>query len=232
MIDSNNNGGAKLPAWVNKFPMLMNADDEAWMEAARRGKEVTLPANFEVFHDGDPCQNYILVLDGMTKVFKSFENGRELLLYRLQAGETCSLTTSVLLAGGNYTADALTEVETRAVLIPIQVFHEAFDKSKTFRDFVCATFGGRIRDFILLLESIATRNVDVRLGRWLLENRSEQNNVEASHKTLAFEVGTAREVVSRHLKDFETRGWVNLARKNIELTNIDELREFVDGMRV
>jgi len=73
--------------------------------------------------------------------------------------------------------------------------------------------------------------VDVRLARYLLENRSQQNAVEASHKVLAFELGTAREVVSRHLKDFEANGWVNLSRKSIELVNPDEMSELVAGLR-
>ena len=84
----------------------------------------------------------------------------------------------------------------------------------------------------MLLESIATRNVDVRLARYLLENKSDENFVEASHKVLAFELGTAREVVSRHLKDFEANGWVKLSRKNIELLNMDEMYQLVEGLRV
>jgi len=231
MNQVNENTAPHMPAWVSKFPLLKDVRDPVWVQTATRAKEVVLPAKYEVFHDGDPCENYIFVIDGATKVYKSFENGREMLLYRLQAGETCSLTTSVLLAGGNYTADAMTECETRAVIIPIHIFHETFDKSKGFRDFVCTTFGGRIRDFIMLLESIATRNVDVRLARYLLENKSEDDSVEASHKVLAFELGTAREVVSRHLKDFESNGWVKLSRKNVELINLEEMYQLVEGLR-
>jgi len=231
MNQMNPNTELQLPEWVNTFPLLKDVKDSAWMQTAHQAKEVVLPAKYEVFHDGDPCENYIFVVDGATRVYKSFENGREMLLYRLQAGETCSLTTSILLAGGKYTANAMTEAETHAVIIPINNFHDTFDRSKGFRDFVCSTFGGRIRDFILLLESIATRNVDVRLARYLLENKSEDGSVEASHKVLAFELGTAREVVSRHLKDFETNGWVNLSRKSIELVNIDEMSQLVAGLR-
>lgn len=221
---------SQLPQWVNHFPMLSDLDDPVWTKTASRAKEVVLPAGYEVFRDGDACENYIMVLEGITRVYKAFENGREMLLYRVNQGETCSLTTSILLAGGKYTASAMTEVECRAVIIPIHEFHDTFDKSKGFRDFVCATFGGRIRDFILLLESIATRNVDVRLARWMIENKSEDNTVEVSHKTLAFELGTAREVVSRHLKDFEQKGWVMLSRKNIELINIDAMYQLVEGI--
>jgi CRP/FNR family transcriptional regulator len=231
MNEVSTNKNTQLPEWVSFFPALQAVDDPTWLQTASRAKEVTLPIGYEVFRDGDECQNYIMVLEGITRVYKSFENGREMLLYRVNQGETCSLTTSILLAGGKYTASAIAEEECRAVIIPIHVFHDTFDKSKGFRDFVCSTFGGRIRDFILLLESIATRNVDVRLARWLLENKSIDNQIEVSHKTLAFELGTAREVVSRHLKDFEQNGWVNLSRKNIDLVDMDAMYQLVEGLR-
>ena len=95
MNQMNTNVDAHLPEWVSNFPLLKDVRDEAWIKTATEAKEVTLPANYEVFHDGDPCENYIFVVDGATRVYKSFENGREMLLYRLQAGETCSLTTSI-----------------------------------------------------------------------------------------------------------------------------------------
>lgn len=230
MNQMSSNTEVHLPEWVSNFPLLIDVTDPAWIQTACNAKEVVLPANYDVFSEGDPCENYIFVVEGATRVYKLFESGREMLLYRLSAGETCSLTTSVLLAGGHYTADAMTEVETRVAIIPDNVFHQTFDKFKGFRDFVCSTFGGRIRDIIMLLESIATRNVDVRLARYLLENRSEENTIEASHRVLAFELGTAREVVSRHLKEFEANGWVSLSRKSIKLINTEKMRKLVSGL--
>jgi len=228
----NDNSGAQLPAWVEFFPALMEVEDDFWRQVANSAKEIVVPAGTTVFSDGEVCQNYIMVLEGITRVYKTFENGREMLLYRVNTGETCSLTTSILLAGGKYTASAITETECRAVIIPVQLFHEAFDQSKGFRDFVCSNFGGRIRDFILLLESIATRNVDVRMARWMLENKSDDNQIEVSHKALAFELGTVREVVSRHLKEFEDNGWVKLSRANIELLDLNSMHLLIEGLRV
>lgn len=220
-----------LPTWLKCFPTLCTETDPVWVEVVNRAKEVVLPAGQGVFREGDDCNQYIFVLAGATRVYKSFESGREMVLYRLQAGETCSLTTSVLLAGGKYPANAVTEKETRAVLIPVRDFHAAFDQSKLFRDYVCSTFGGHVRDLVMLLEAVSMRHVDVRLARWLLDNRKDSGTVEASHRELAFELGTAREVISRHLKDFESRGWVALQRRNIALKNIPEMRALVSGCR-
>ncbi|WP_455219827.1 Crp/Fnr family transcriptional regulator [Kaarinaea lacus] len=218
-----------LPAWLVAFPELRKVTDPVWQEVARRAKEVVVPAGETVFMEGDACKNYILVVNGATRVFKEFENGREMLLYRLQGGETCSLTTSMLLAGGVYPAKAVTEAETHAILIPVKDFDAAFDGSKGFRDFVCRVFGGRVRDLIMLLESITARNVDIRLARWLLDNSANDNFVETSHRELAFELGTAREVISRHLKEFEDRGWVKRSRKQIDILDQTALDNYIRG---
>ena len=214
------------PAWVQSFPGLRDIRDERWIEIADRAKELVVPANQQVFSEGDACGHYIFVLDGATRVYKSFESGREMVLYRLQGGQTCILTTSVLLAGEVYPADAMTDADTRAVLMPARDFHSAFDRSKGFRDYVTQAFGGRIRDLIMLLESVVTRQVDVRLARWLAANSSD-GQVIVSHRELAFELGTAREVISRLLKEFEKRGWVRLSRRAIEVLDADALRQFV-----
>ena len=221
----------KLPEWVKVFPELDHIDSPVWVEVATRAKKVELPAGTEVFREGSECRNYIFMLKGTVRVYKGFESGREMVLYRLYQGETCSLTTSLLLSGGEYSASALTEEDTLAVLVPANDFHRAFDASRVFRSYVCRVFSGRIRDMIMLLEAVTMRNVNIRLARWLLEHRSASNSVEASHRELAYELGTAREVISRHLRDFEKHGWVNLSRKSIELQDLTALQDLLTGSR-
>lgn len=221
----------QIPEWISHFPELKSIEDPEWIAAAASARLVDLPADYEIFREGDVCKNYIFVLDGATRVYKAFESGREMVLYRLIQGETCSLTTSVLLAGGHYPANAVTEMTTRAALMPEKDFHAVFNASRGFRDYVCRVFGGRIRDMIMLLEAVTMRNVNIRLARWLLENKSPENTVIASHRELAFELGTAREVISRHLRDFEKTSWVKLSRKNIELIDVKAMDDLVSGFR-
>lgn len=220
-----------MPNWVRHFPELNNLSDPVWIEAAARAREVVLPAGTEFVREGDACQNFVFVIDGAARVYKNFENGRELMLYRMQGGETCSLTTAVLLAGVRYPANAITEADTRAVLISATDFYHLFDASRAFRDYVCRVFGGRICDMIMLLEAVTMRNVNVRLARWMLDNCTNDNIVEVSHREMANELGTAREVISRHLRDFEKQGWVALSRKNIRLMDLDSLTGLVTGIR-
>lgn len=220
-----------LPAWLDTFPGLKAVDEQAWLEVAGRAQVVTHPAYTPVIIGGDRCRNFILVQSGAIRICKVFENGREMVLYHLHSGECCSLTASTLLTGGKYIANAITETETSIVLIPKNDFYAAFDKSTEFRRYVCAEMSGRFHEMLMLLETQGMRNVEGRLARWLLENRSESDCVKASHRELARELGTAREVISRHLKDFEKKGFVRLSRKYIELADVVALGARLDSQR-
>jgi CRP/FNR family transcriptional regulator len=219
-------GGEPRDALLRAFPPLRGVDDPAWREALERAKLVAIPSETRVFAEGEPCSQYVFVLSGSTQVYKLFENGKQMLLYRVTAGQTCSLTTSVLFSGGRYPADAATEVDTRAVVLPRRDFHRAFDLSKGFRDFVCGTFGGHVLELIMLIESIVTRQVDVRLAKWLLD---QHGPIQVSHRELAFELGTAREVVSRQLKEFASGGLVRLGRRSIAIEDQASLTRIAEG---
>jgi CRP/FNR family transcriptional regulator len=211
---------------LEAFPQLGQIQDTAWRDAIGRAKLVEIPAETHVFAEGESCSQYVFVLTGSTQVYKLFENGKQMLLYRVTAGQTCSLTTSVLFSGERYPADAETEVATRAAVLPKREFHQAFDLSKGFRDFVCGTFGGHVLELIMLIESIVTRQVDVRLAKWLLDQRGP---IQMSHRELAFELGTAREVVSRQLKEFASSGLVRLARRSIAIQDAESLVKIAEG---
>jgi len=100
----------------------------------------------------------------------------------------------------------------RAIALPSDLFYEALAISAEFRSFVFAAFGARLTELMALVEAIAFGRGDARLARCLLEAGRASNEVVTTHQHLAAELGTAREVVSRFLKEFERRGHVRLAR--------------------
>ena len=184
-----------------------------------KAQEVTLPPGTSVFHSGDACRSYLFVLGGSVRVAKIAENGREIVLYRVVRGETCLLTTSCLIARERYPAEGITETEVRAVALPDDSFYEALALSAEFRAFVFAAFGARLTDLMLLIEAISFGRGDARLARRLLESVTDSGEVVATHQELAAELGTAREVVSRFLKEFERRGYVRLARGRVVIAD-------------
>jgi CRP/FNR family transcriptional regulator len=92
-----------------------------------------------------------------------------------------------------------------------------------FRDFVLSTYAARVADLILVMEETAFQGVPRRLARVLLE-RADRGVVTATHHVLAAEIGTAREVVSRQVKEFERRGLVRAHRGTIELVDGQALK--------
>lgn len=216
--------------WSAVFPELVPAGHSAMDPGTGAlldsAAEVRLPARATVFHQGDQCSNYLLIIEGQVKVITRAENGREIVLYRLGPGDSCVLTTSCLFANSRYPAEGITETDVLALALPAGRFHEAVQQSDAFRRFVFASFTGHLGSLITLVEEVAFGRVDTRLARHLLDHADADGALHATHQELATELGTAREVVSRQLKDFEQRRLVRLQRGSITVLDRDRLSAF------
>ena len=127
--------------------------------------------------------------------------------------------------------NAIAEVGTLLVQLSATDFRAVFDHSRIFRDLVCSTLRKPVQDIILLIERMALRQVDTRLADWILQNDMPDSYVEISQRELAFELGTAREVVSRRLKAFERNGWIQVARKRIQVVDRESLHQIATASR-
>ena len=215
-----NNEWQRVFPQLGKLPAGRDNEIEKLLDAA---SEVTLPAKTTVFHQGDACSNYILVLEGSVRVMTRAENGREIVLYRLGAGDSCVLTTSCLFGNSHYPAEGITDNEVRALVIPASVFQRVLQSSPAFREFVFASFSEHLGSLITLVEEVAFGRLDMRLAKHLLEHADADNTLHITHQQLATELGTAREVVSRQLKDFEQQGWLTLQRGSLTLLDPDAM---------
>jgi len=183
-----------------------------------------VPGGTVLFRDGDVCQGYVFVLKGSVRVQKMDPEGREIVLYRVEDGQTCMLTTSCLLGGREYPAEGVAEEETElALLSPKRL--DALLVDASFRRFVLSMISERIADLMALIEDVAFGRMDVRLARRLLELDNGSGELHLTHQQLSTELGTAREVVSRLLKDFERRGLVGLKRGSVLLPANKGLKE-------
>lgn len=183
------------------------------LEGAAR--TMTVPAGTVLFQDGSECSSYVLVMEGSIRVQKVSEGGREIVLYRVESGQSCVLTTNCLIAHEDYAAEGIAETEVRALVLPAATFRQLLGKSEAFRDFVFAAYATRIADLLMLIEEVAFGRIDVRLAGWLRGHADGQGEIRATHQDIATELGTAREVISRQLKEFERRGWLALHRGRI-----------------
>ncbi len=185
--------------------------------------EMSAPAGMRVFGEGSPCQAFLIVRSGQIRVCKTGETGREIVLYRVGPGETCIVTTACLMTSTDYDADGVAESDIVAQALPLPGFMGLLAQSAGFRQFVFAAYGARIADLLLRIEEVAFGKIDQRLAAMLGERADAHGLLEMTHYDMAVELGTAREVVSRQLKEFERNGWVRLGRGQMQLTDAKAL---------
>lgn len=216
--------------WLLHFPLLAALPPAERDLLQASVQFVALPSGSVVFAPGAPAAGFVLVLEGTVRVQKVSASGRELVLYRVSGGESCILTTACLLSGQHYQAEAVAETPVvHVAVIPQAAFDQLMGGSADFRRFVFTDYSSRITDLLQVVEEVAFERVDRRLAQRLLDRADTAGCVHATHQHLAAELGSAREVVSRQLKEFQRRGWVRLARGRIELTARTPLADLAGG---
>ena len=205
--------------WIESFPVLESIEPELKPVLEETATEISLSVGHKLFQTGEGCDDYLMVLNGVMRVCLLSETGREIVLYRVRAGQTCFLTTSCLLTNEHYPAEGNVEEAVTAILIPAILFGQLMSNSPIFRNFVFTACGARISRLMRLVETVAFERIDIRLARLLLKSHDNMKPITITHRQIASELGTAREVVSRQLKLFEKKGWVALKRNEIVLKN-------------
>ncbi len=205
------------PKWREHFPGLAEISPDVSQVLDEKAKVLHLEQGAVIFGPGRPAENLLLLVSGTVRVQQLSEAGREIVLYRVHSGESCVLTTACLLAFEDYSAEGIAETDLEAILIARDDFDVLMSISREFRAFVFEAYSKRITDLFLVIEEIAFKRMDIRLAQKLTELTDAVGALNLTHQQLAVELGTAREVVSRQLKEFERRGWVALSRGKVEL---------------
>ena len=137
-----------------------------------------------LFAERQPCHGFPLLLSGTIKVVKSMPAGREMLLYRIEPGGSCVITSSCLLGHMPYSARGIAETALQIAILPKTLFERLIAGDATFRDFVFHLLADRIADLMQLVEEVAFHRLDQRLAKLLL-GKSEP--IQATHQELADE---------------------------------------------
>lgn len=176
-----------------------------------------------VFSPDNRPDNLLFLVEGTLRVSQTAESGREIVLYRVEAGESCVLTTACMLAEEAYNAEGVAETPLVAVALSRDNFDRLAAEEPSFRKFVFAAYSRRLLDLLHVVDEVAFGRIDVRLAGRLLALAGETVEVAATHDDLARELGTAREVVSRVLQDFQKRGFISQSRGRVRLLSRDSL---------
>ncbi len=170
-----------------------------------------------LFKPGDQAQNYLILLDGCVRVDLISKSGRELVLYRVRQNETCLLTTTALLRQERYYARGLAETEVSALVMGRPVFDRALAELPDFMRHVITDYARRVENMVELVDRLMQKDVTGDLIAALKEAQDEEGVVTVTQVELARNIGTAREVVARKLRQLETQGIVKRIRGHIKV---------------
>ncbi len=175
----------------------------------------------ELIGYGEVMKYIPLILSGAVKIMRENSDGKELLLYYLEKGDTCAFTLNCSL--GNKTSEirAVTETQTEAIMIPFHYIDQWICEFPEWRSFVLQSYFYRVNEMIDTIDSVAFTQMDERLWRYLSYKAMVlgSTHLNLTHQTIADEMNTSRVVVSRLLKKLENQGKVVLGRNEISLKN-------------
>lgn len=158
------------------------------------------------------------------------EEGKEITLYRLGAGDVCILSASCVLKNITFDVFIDAEQESEVILINSSVFQKICHENIYAENFSLKQTVDRFSDVMWAIEQILFMSFDKRLAIFLLDEMSKtgDNSIQLTHDQIAKYMGSAREVVSRMLKYFEKEGLVDLYRGGLKILDKDGLREILD----
>lgn len=184
----------------------------------------------EILHNADnECLGLVLIKSGGLRVYILSEDGREVTLYRLGEGDSCVLSASCIL--NNITFDVVidAETDTEVLLLNISTFSILNKNNIYVENFSYKNTVDRFSDVMWAIEQILFMSFDKRLATFLIDeiSRTKTTEINLTHEQIAKYLGSAREVVSRMLKNFESRGILKLSRGSIQVLNKEKLKELL-----
>lgn len=216
----------ELDSLLREYPVLAELPPDLLERLRGQARPVTASAGKRLVEEGSPCPAFLLLTRGDLRVSKPSHSGHDILLYRVRPGESCILTVSALLGNAAYPIQADAETDLTAFAVPRSLFLELIQKSPPLRSFVFRHFPLRITHLMGLIEEVTYRRVDERLAALMLR---QPNPILSTHQSLADELGTTREVVSRILESLQERGVLRLGRKRIEIRDRAALEDLVSA---
>jgi len=173
------------------------------------------------------CSGLVLVKSGQLRAFFESEDGKEITLYRLLSGDICILTASCVLKNITFEVTLETEKNSEVLFIPAVTWGKLAGRNADVKEFSMDLVSERFSEVMWVMEQMVSKNMGQRVAAFLLEQSALENSetLFLTHETIAKNLGTAREVVSRILKYLENDGLLKLSRGQILLTGRKKLRE-------
>ena len=185
-----------------------------------------------VIHDGSPeCKGMVLVKSGQLRAYLLSDEGREVTICRFFEMDICLFSASCVMPNMMFDVFIEAEKDTEIWVIPACLYQNLMEESLPLASYSRDLITNHFSEVMWLMEQIMWRSFDKRLALFLVEeSRIEQTDaLKITHEKIASHLGTAREVVTRMLRYFQSDGMVKLTRGTVELTDKKALEALSEG---
>lgn len=173
------------------------------------------------------CMGIVFVLTGNIRISIISDEGREITLFRLDAGECCVTTASCVISQITFDTVVTATRRTTLLVIPSPVCAQLKEVNIYMRAFMYETETERFSQVIWVIQQLLFKRFDQRLADYFISiyEKTESVDLKMTQEEIARDVNSAREVVARMLKHFEEDGLVEVKRGHIILKNIEGLSQ-------
>ncbi len=192
-------------------------EEGLYVEIINHANTKEVKAGETLLQVGQTIRSTMLIIDGLVKLYREDEEGKEFFIYHLNAGQACSL--SMVCSAKHETSEILAKALTDATVlaIPLKYMDQWMGKYKSWYQFVITSYRNRFEELLKTIDAIAFTIMDERLEYYLKKQVQQLgNNLKITHQEIANDLNSSREVISRLLKKMEVKTWLVIHRNSIE----------------
>lgn len=208
---------------VNELKKLFPSfEEDLYQEILEHSTTKVVKAGETLLRVGQPIRSTMLIIDGLVKLYREDEEGKEFFIYHLDAGQACSL--SMVCAAKHETSEVLAKalIDATILTIPLEFMEQWMGKYKTWYQFVITSYRNRFEELLKTIDAIAFNSMDERLEFYLKNQMKKMGrNLKITHQEIANDLNSSREVISRLLKKMEAKNWLIIHRSSIEWVKTD-----------
>ena len=185
-----------------------------------------------VLHDGSPeCMGMLLVRSGQLRAYLLSDEGREVTICRFFEMDICLFSASCVMPNMQFDVFIEAEKDTEVWVIPACLYQNLMDESLALSNYSHGLVMSHFSEVMWLMEQIMWKSFDKRLATFLLEETAVEGSdtLKLTHEKIANHLGTAREVVTRMLRYFQSENLVKLTRGSVIVADRKGLRTLSDG---
>ena len=211
--------------FANYFPIYEKLKPNEQAALTKHARLHTFEKDTILHNGGDDCLGLVLIRSGQLRAFISSEEGREITIYRLFDRDMCLFSASCMMNSIQFDVSVTAEKDTEAWIIPADLYKKLMEQSAPIANYTNQLMATRFTDVMWLIEQVMWKSMDVRLAAFLIEESTLADSMilHMTHDKIANHMGTAREVVTRLLKYFQSEGIVSLGRGTVEILDIERL---------